>query len=177
MFGKAQRFVVVLFEVRLRLLISNKSLFMVKRSIDKTNVPFYLKEPLRFECTSCGACCIASGGYYVYVSQQEIEKISELLAVSLGWFKRRYLQRLSEGDWVLAVSDDETCVFLGKDRRCRIYSARPEQCLSYPYWPEVVMRRQDWGHESRRCEGIGRGKVVSKKMIAALLEQQLKSEA
>jgi Fe-S-cluster containining protein len=175
-FSKAQRFVLVLFEVRLRLLISNKLLFMVKRSIDKTHAPFYLKEPLRFECTSCGACCIANGDYYVYVSQQEIAKICELLAVSRAWFKRRYLQRLPEGDWVLAVNDNETCVFLGKAQRCRVYSARPGQCLSYPYWPEVVMRRQDWVHESRRCEGIGRGKVVSKKMIAALLGQQLENE-
>ena len=65
---------------------------------------------------------------------------------------------------------------LEKDKRCAVYSVRPEQCSTYPCWPEVVLRKRDWERESRRCEGIGRGKVVSKTMITALLEQQTESE-
>ncbi len=149
---------------------------MSKRSIEKFNEPLYQREALRFECTGCGACCVASGDYYVYVTKNEIEKIGDFLGLSRAWFKRRYLQRLPdegpEEGWVLAVSDDDLCVFLGKDRRCSVYSVRPAQCSSYPYWPEVVLRKSDWLRESRRCEGIGRGKIVSKKMIAALLEKQ-----
>ena len=119
---------------------------------------------------------VLKGGCYVYVSNEEIEKVSDFLGLSRAWFKRRYLLRLPEEGWVLAVSDDETCVFLGADKRCTIYEVRPVQCLSYPYWPEVVLRKSDWKRESRRCEGIGQGKIVSKKKIAALLKQQEKSE-
>ena len=143
---------------------------MAKRLTEKINLPLYLKEPLRFECTRCGACCTSSGDYYVYLSHSEIEKIGDFLAVSRAWFKRRYLQNLPENGWVLVVNTDKTCVFLDKDKRCRIYPVRPGQCLSYPYWPEVVLRKKDWMSESRRCEGIGRGGIVSKKTITALLE-------
>ncbi len=149
---------------------------MSKRSIEKCNEPLYLREALRFECTGCGACCAAGGDYHVYVTRDEIAKIGDFLGLSRAWFKRRYLQRLSGEGWVLAVSNDDLCVFLGKERRCTIYSVRPAQCSSYPYWPEVVLRKSDWLRESRRCEGIGQGKIVSKKMIAAVLEKQVQND-
>ncbi len=150
---------------------------MSERSLEITRAPFYQREALRFECTECGACCTAGGGYYVYVTKDEIDKISVFLGISSGWFKRRYLKWLPEEGWVLAIKDDETCLFLGEDRRCTIYAARPEQCSTYPYWPELVLHKRDWVRESSRCEGIGRGKVVPKKMIAALLKQQAQRES
>jgi len=145
---------------------------MLKRSVSNKSVPFYQQEPLRFECTGCGACCIAGADYYVYVNSAEIDKIADFLGVTIAWFKRRYLKKLPQEDWVLAVNNDETCIFLDKEKRCAIYSARPQQCSSYPYWPEVVLRKRDWLRESKRCEGPGRGKLLSKKMVTALLERQ-----
>lgn len=136
------------------------------------SAPFYRREVLRFKCTGCGACCSTRNDHYVYLSGEEIERIRDYLGLTLAWFKRRYLQKIAGEGWVLALTDDENCLFLGSDRRCEIYSVRPGQCSSYPYWPELVLRKRDWQREAKRCEGIGRGSVVSTTKIDRMLELQ-----
>lgn len=115
---------------------------------------------------------MAGNGYYVYVNNEERKKIAAFLGITLVWLKRRYLISLPEEGWVVAIKDDETCLFLDEQKRCTIYSVRPEQCVTYPYWPEVVLRQRDWIREGKRCEGLGQGKVVSKKMVETMLEMQ-----
>lgn len=88
-------------------------------------------------------------------------RICAYLGLSWRWFRRRYLARHPDGDLVLRMRDDGACTFLGDDAGCRIYSVRPWQCVSYPFWPEVVATAQAWYQEARRCEGIGRGRVLS----------------
>ena len=47
----------------------------------------------------------------------------------------------------------QDCIFL-EGTRCRIYGARPLQCSSYPWWPDL-MAPGAWLAESREvCEGI-----------------------
>jgi len=127
--------------------------------------PFYESGSLRFSCTRCGKCCETAGEYYVFLSAQEAEQIRRFLDLSLAWFRRRYLSRLEDGVLVLAAGRDERCVFLDREGRCRIYAARPVQCRTYPFWPEVVNTRRNWRREARRCEGIDDGPVVSRRAI------------
>lgn len=132
--------------------------------------PFFERQPLRFECTCCGRCCVAGGGYHVFLDRCEVEEIRTYLGLSRGWFRRRYLRRLPDGDRVASWRDDGGCVFLDPEGKCRIYPARPRQCRTYPFWPENVNRRRDWQRESRRCEGIGRGREVPVARIREFLE-------
>jgi len=135
-------------------------------------MPFDIQQ-LRFECTQCGQCCIAGPGHYVFLTDAEANAIREFLGLSKGWFRRRYLRRLADGERVAAAGVDGRCVFLGADGRCRVYTVRPVQCRTYPFWPEVLRSRVAWQQESKRCEGIGRGVVVPMPRIrAALLRQR-----
>lgn len=127
--------------------------------------PFFETHPLRFSCTGCGKCCETAGDYYVYLSIQEAERIRRFLELTPAWFRRRYLSRLDDGALVLASAHDERCIFLDCDGRCRVYSVRPLQCRTYPFWPEVVNSRRSWRCEAARCEGIDAGPVVSKRAI------------
>ncbi|MGB5259615.1 MAG: YkgJ family cysteine cluster protein [Gammaproteobacteria bacterium] len=127
--------------------------------------PFFESNPLRFSCTRCGKCCQTAGEYYVFLSGQEAEQIRSFLGLSPAWFRRRYLSRLEDGQLVLVTGRDECCIFLDREGRCRIYSARPVQCRTYPFWPEVVNNRRNWRREARRCEGIDVGPVASKRAI------------
>lgn len=122
--------------------------------------PFYEQQPLRFECTGCGRCCIAGNGYHVYVTGGDAERIRDYLDLSVGWFRRRYLEKTADGDPVLSYQDDGRCVFLQNDNSCRIYPVRPVQCRTYPFWPEVTSSKTAWQRESGRCEGINRGPGV-----------------
>ena len=123
-------------------------------------LPFFETADLHFSCTGCGSCCATAGDYYVFLTSAEAERIRLHLGLSAGWFRRRYLDRLDDGELVLGGSTGEACIFLGEDRRCRIYPVRPLQCSTYPFWPELVTSGQAWRRERRRCEGIGRGAAV-----------------
>lgn len=126
--------------------------------------PFYRRQPLHFECTQCGRCCTGNQDYHVYVSDKEVEQIRSFLGLSVAWFKRRYLQRLDNHEWGLQ-SKGEHCVFLNTQGQCRVYAVRPVQCSAYPFWPEVLKTAKTWQRESKRCEGINHGAVISLKRI------------
>lgn len=135
--------------------------------------PFYMQEDLRFSCTQCGLCCATAGDYYVYLSKQESERIRAYLQLSQGWFRRRYLQRLVDGEQVLAPGSDERCIFLDARGKCRIYTVRPIQCRTYPFWPELVDSAAAWNREARRCEGINQGSVIAHSTIRRYLRECL----
>jgi Fe-S-cluster containining protein len=134
-------------------------------------IPYYRLESLHFECTGCGACCRGDQHSYVFVEEPEAEAIRAQLGLSRRWFRRRYLRRAPGGELVLAWGTQPGhCVFLDEGGRCTVYAARPLQCRSYPFWPELVQTRAAWLREARRCEGIGRGAAVSSETVARALE-------
>ncbi|MEY3144152.1 MAG: hypothetical protein RLY21_2645, partial [Planctomycetota bacterium] len=60
------------------------------------------------------------------------------------------------------------CVFLDRTTRpgkaiCGIYRARPSQCRTWPWWPEVVESPETWAETKRRtpCPGMGSGPLHS----------------
>lgn len=116
------------------------------------------KTAYRFECTGCGKCCTGGGSYVVEVSRAEQQRIRKHLGISWPWFRRRYVFRYDDETESLVMPRGR-CVFLDSANRCRIYPARPTQCRTYPWWPELMNPRA-WRLERRRCEGIGRGAVV-----------------
>jgi Fe-S-cluster containining protein len=124
---------------------------------------------LRFACTGCGRCCTGRGNYMVEVDRAEQRRIQKLLGITWRWFRRRYVFRFDAESESLRVADGR-CVFLGDDNRCRIYAARPRQCRTYPFWPEL-MTPSAWRAEAARCEGIGRGAIVPLEYVRAQLRR------
>jgi len=57
--------------------------------------PWY-KKGLRFACTECGKCCTGEPGY-VWINQEEAEKMAEVLNISLKEFMQNYT-RLVNGE-------------------------------------------------------------------------------
>ena len=114
--------------------------------------------------------------YFVYLTETESEVIRNHLQLSPGWFRRRYLTRLTDGEWVLASGEDDRCIFLDDAGQCRVYSARPMQCKSYPFWPELAGNARAWISEGRRCEGINQGAVIPvstiRRHVQACLDQE-----
>jgi len=121
--------------------------------------PYFERQPLRFSCTRCGRCCTGGAGYHVYFMRNEAETICTYLGLTWKWFRRHYLRRLEDGSLV-AADNAGSCIFLDAGGQCGIYSVRPVQCRTYPFWPELVSSGEAWLREARRCEGINRGNVV-----------------
>ena len=123
---------------------------------------------LRFECTKCGKCCTNRDEYaHVYVNPEETRALAKHLGMSTRTFKKTYTFVDSDGWRQLSFRGDR-CVFLDPDTRgCRVYSARPSQCSSFPFWGEFIAKGR-WTDEVRElCEGIDRGRLYSEAEVLA----------
>jgi Fe-S-cluster containining protein len=130
---------------------------------------------IRFECQGSGNCCVSRGGYgFVYLTKKDRKALSKLLGLGLSEFTEQYCE-LSGGIWKLKDGPTDDCMFL-QSKRCSVYSARPTQCRTWPFWPEVLKSRT-WNKEVKGfCPGVGKGKVWSEKEIQAQLKDQIASE-
>jgi Fe-S-cluster containining protein len=54
---------------------------------------------------------------------------------------------------------DKQCPFLLAGG-CGIHPAKPTQCRTFPFWPELVESRAAWKRTARFCPGIGKGELV-----------------
>lgn len=126
--------------------------------------PYFASENgLRFECTGCGDCCRKPGP--VFFPGEELHQAATALGLTPSEFKRRY--RVRRVDGVTAIDPGEVaCPFLSNEGRCNIYDARPTQCRTFPFWPEVALRKRSWDKAARDCEGMNQGPRHSPKTIA-----------
>ncbi len=105
-------------------------------------------------CSTCqGRCCTGESGY-IYVSKSEVEKISELLGLEIRdfvgkyLFKKGYKYSIKETKY----NDSHECIFYDRDiNGCKIYEARPSQCISFPFWDYYKTRVDELKQE---CPGI-----------------------
>ena len=113
--------------------------------------PWY-QNGLRFECTGCGACCMGAGR--VWVSIDDLQRLALCLDLSLEDCVHLYAERIS-GRWALKEKTQKgQCTFLSEQGRCTVYTGRPQQCQSFPWWPTVLASPQQWQEAARTCEGI-----------------------
>jgi Fe-S-cluster containining protein len=62
------------------------------------------------------------------------------------------------------------------ENRCSVYEGRPDQCRTWPFWPEV-MDAKTWKKEvAAFCPGVGKGRLHSAEEIRKNLVLQSKSE-
>lgn len=118
-----------------------------------------IKEPspwyangLQFSCTGCGQCCTGAPGY-IWVNLNEIEAIAAHLELSVKEFSARFLRRINGRLSLLEMPKTYDCIFL-KDKKCQIYSVRPTQCRTFPWWPQLLKSEEDWKEAAKFCEGI-----------------------
>ena len=130
---------------------------------------------LRFRCTRCSACCRIEPGY-VFLSARDIRGVVRALGLSqqdlvdeycrivdLGGFRRISLREKANFD----------CIFWEADG-CQIYTHRPLQCRSFPFWASNLSSREAWDKTAASCPGIGKGRRHSRREIETWLHKRLK---
>lgn len=120
-------------------------------AVIQNDTPWF-SEGLRFKCTGCGKCCTGFPGY-TWVSREEMETIAKELHITLEEFMKRYVRKVEDRYSLLEHPKTYSCVFL-KDNKCQIYSARPRQCRTYPWWQKNLSSKQEWDKAASFCEGI-----------------------
>lgn len=130
---------------------------MSKKKPDTAPKKWYA-DGVRFTCTQCGNCCSGEPGY-VWVNRTEIKRISEFLGRDDGWLPGKILRRVGFKH-SLTERRNGDCVFLltenGK-RICSIYSVRPLQCRTWPFWSINLKSRKNWDDAAETCPGMNQG--------------------
>lgn len=120
---------------------------------EENKTPWY-QNGLRFRCTECGQCCTGGPGY-VWVTQEEIAEIAQHLQITEDAFIRKYTRQVGSKLALLENKKNYDCVFL-KDKRCSVYTVRPKQCRTFPWWKENLSSQEAWEQAASYCEGIDR---------------------
>lgn len=130
------------------------------RNTSETDLPWY-KDGLRFECQQCGNCCRGEPGV-VWVNKREIEEISSSLNITKETFARNYLRNI-QGRFSLLEYANGDCIMY--ENGCKIYSVRPCQCRTFPFWTTNLKNRSEWEKLKTNCPGVDKGRLHSLKNI------------
>lgn len=118
----------------------------------------WYKDGLKFACTQCGNCCSGDPGY-VWATKEEIGRIAASLGRSDGWLDRTLVRRVGLR-YSLTEREDGDCIFLKRENGkalCSIYSVRPLQCRTWPFWNELLESSAAWADATRKCPGMNKG--------------------
>ena len=119
--------------------------------MDEIAAPWF-KEGLAFKCTGCGKCCTGSDGY-VFLSAGDITTLATHHAITPEQFTQKFT-RLVNGEYALLDTPGTgDCIFL-KENQCSVYTARPLQCRTFPWWVHNLRSPEDWAEAATHCEGI-----------------------
>ncbi len=107
-------------------------------------------------CNECaGNCCIGESGY-IWVTPDEIYKISDFLDTTLDKFYEKYLKKVKYRFSLREIeyNGGHRCIFFDTDKKqCSIYSVRPAQCISFPFWEHFKTNIKE---VEKECPGIVR---------------------
>ena len=121
-------------------------------------LPWY-KGGLQFECKVCGRCCTGGSGY-VWVSQEEIDCIAAHLGLSTLIFEQAFVWTVRPQRRSLKEHPNGDCVLQNdKTRGCQVYSERPIQCRTWPFWTQNLVSPKTWKTVASKCPGCNNGRL------------------
>ncbi|MBA7537581.1 hypothetical protein ES705_29850 [subsurface metagenome] len=98
-----------------------------EEKIDSIVHKLYQKVSSEINCKTCANCCKET---QPVLNQEDIEKFSKCLGISVAQFKDQYLAK--DEDPEKFVFNKKPCPFL-KNNLCSHYTYRPNDCRSYPH--------------------------------------------
>ena len=111
----------------------------------------------RFACHRCGYCCSGGEGR-VWLEPGEEERIAAALSTSAESFVARHVRDVvdpASGRARRALRErDGRCTLLADANACVAYDARPAQCRSFPFWPDVLATSAGFEAARAVCPGI-----------------------
>jgi hypothetical protein len=105
-------------------------------------------------CKTCGGKCCRGLGGYIWVSIEELEKIATARRMDVAAFSRQYVRRVQGGFSLqeLLINGEHFCCFFDRiDCHCTIYTTRPKQCRTFPFWDQFKKDPQKLFAE---CPGV-----------------------
>ncbi len=104
------------------------------------------------DCTRCpGHCCKMAG--YVEVRPADIRRLAKHLGLTVRQFEKQHIVKVTRAGKKRIKDGYETCQFLGEDRSCTVYAARPKDCREYVCWDQDDTTVYDFARFSQMSVG------------------------
>lgn len=127
---------------------------------------------VRFTCQpGCINCCNMQG--YVYLTEADLKRAAKFVGMPARAFEAKYVYR-TRRQMRFRKPRDKQCPFL-VENGCGIHPAKPTQCRTFPFWPEIVERRATWNRTARYCPGIGKGPLIQIGAAMEIADEQRKA--
>ena len=111
---------------------------------------------------------IATQQGFVYLTEDDILRLASFVKMTPAAFETRYVYR-TKNLRRLRVPRYAQCVFLEPDG-CSVHPAKPLQCSTFPFWPELVDSKREWLKTANWCPGIGKGPLVNIETARAIAQ-------
>ncbi len=128
------------------------------------NIQPWYKGGLMFECQRCGRCCRGEPGV-VWINKRAMVEIAKFLGITRASFARSYLISINGRYSLIEYGNGDCMDCIMYDSGCRIYSVRPCQCRSFPFWTSNLETREAWEELKKTCPGVGKGRLHAFKTI------------
>jgi hypothetical protein len=126
-------------------------------------------DALRFACQrGCVNCCDQEG--FVYLSEGDLKRAAKFVKMTVKAFEAKYVYR-TKHQLRFRKPAEKQCPFLDS-HGCSIHPAKPTQCRTFPFWPEIIEREGTWRATARYCPGIGKGDLIQIADAFAVAEEQ-----
>lgn len=110
----------------------------------------------------------------VYLSEDDLKRAAKFVGMSARGFEKTYVYRTAH-QLRFRKPREKQCPFLiteGSRKGCSIHPAKPTQCRTFPYWPELVGNPVSWKATAKYCPGIGKGELIQIGTAMEMTEEQ-----
>jgi len=106
----------------------------------------------------------------VYLNEDDLKKAAKFVGMSARKFEAKYVYR-TRHQMRFRKPREKQCPFL-EEGGCSIHPAKPTQCRTFPFWPELVEKRAAWNKTAKYCPGIGKGPLIQIGTAMEMAEEQ-----
>lgn len=130
-------------------------------------------ESVRFTCQrGCINCCDQQG--FVYLTEDDVKRAAKFTGMSRRAFEAKYIYRTRHQRRFRKPRDKQCPFLLGQG--CGIHPAKPTQCRTFPFWPELVEHPAAWKRTGAAfCPGIGKGPLIQIGTALEMADEQRKA--
>jgi len=108
---------------------------------------------------------------WVYLTEADLKRAAAWLGLNAREFEQRYVYR-TRHLLRLRKPRHTQCPFLTGDG-CAIHPAKPTQCRTFPFWPELISSAKAWRTLARLCPGVGQGELAPFAAVQRIADEML----